>query len=348
MRDQTATGTGTGAGSGFERWSAGRQREVAPGGGAGRRSRRRRGRSPPRPSGGRVAVGVPRRRHGQAAHPRAAGRGARAAPGAGQARGDGEAGGAGRGPARTQGRRGRPDEAWALRAPTRPGSGRRSPLTLVWRGWRVARARAAAPPAAAGGAGGAAPGKRGPRPPGRDAALVERSRGALAPTPCPGEGERPGWARPRSGEEPVVVGQQRVPRRPRRPQLLAPTRPGHPHGPRAPAGPSVTAAPNVRWGTDGARCSTAPAGWCRLFTAVDHHPAASGGHYVTKRGDRFAALEPVRPGGRTCRGAGAADRARGLALRHAHGPRAAGRGAGLPRRADLPGHHPRARARLRR
>ena len=47
--------------------------------------------------------------------------------------------------------------------------------------------------------------------------------------------------------------------------------------------------------------------------------------YVTKRGDRFAALEPVTQGVRSCFGAVAADMARGLAVRHDHGPQYAAR-----------------------
>jgi len=52
---------------------------------------------------------------------------------------------------------------------------------------------------------------------------------------------------------------------------------------------------------------------------VDHHTSAIVGHYVTKRGDRFAALEAVNRGVRRIFGAVAKDAAHGLVLRHDHG-----------------------------
>ena len=206
-----------------------------------------------------------------------------------------------------------------------PGTGRRYPLTLVCQVWRVARSSAYATPASAGGAAATTPGKRGPHTPVSDAELVERIRGVLAALPFHGEGYRKVWARLRFGEDPVVVGKQRVLRLMRRHQLLAPTRGGPPHGPKAHDGCIVTEAPNVMWGTDGTRFVTEQDGWCWLFTAVDHHTSEIVGHYVTKGGDRFAALEPVTQGVRSCFGAVAADVARGLAVRHDHGPQYAAR-----------------------
>jgi len=208
---------------------------------------------------------------------------------------------------------------------TSPGTGRRYPLTLVCQVWRVPRSSAYATPALAGGAADAVPGKRGPRTALSDAEVLDRIRQVLAEAPFHGEGYRKVWARLRFGAEPVVVGKQRVLRLMRRHQLLAPTRTGHPHGPQAHDGHIVTEAPNVMWGTDGTRFFTEQDGWCWLFTAVDHHTSEIVGHYVTKRGDRFAALEPVTQGVRTCFGAVGADVARGLAVRHDHGPQYAAR-----------------------
>ena len=81
-----------------------------------------------------------------------------------------------------------------------PGTGRRYPLTLVCRVWRVARSSAYAAPAAAGGAAIPAPGKRGPHTLVSDADLVERIRHVLAEAPFHGEGYRKVWARLRHGE----------------------------------------------------------------------------------------------------------------------------------------------------
>jgi putative transposase len=206
---------------------------------------------------------------------------------------------------------------------TSPSTGRRYPLTLVCQVWRVARssvyaaAPVGAPPAPAG--------KRGPRTTISDIELVERIRGVLAQAPFHGEGYRKVWARLRYGDDAVIVGKQRVLRLMRRHQLLAPTHTGHPHGPRAHDGRIITDAPNVMWGADGTRFFTEQEGWCWLFTAVDHHTSEVVGHYVTKRGDRFAALEPITRGVRECFGAVAANVARGLAVRHDHGPQYAAR-----------------------
>lgn len=202
-----------------------------------------------------------------------------------------------------------------------PGTGRRYPLTLVCQVWRVARSSAYAAPALAGGAAAKAlPCKRGPRTAISDTELVERIRRVLAATPFHGEGYRKVWARLRYGADAIVVGRQRVLRLMRRHHLLAPSRSGPPHGPKAHDGRISTDAPNVMWGTDGTRFSTEQDGWCWLFTAVDHHTSEIVGHYVTKRGDRYAALEPVTQGVRQCFGAVSADIARGLAVRHDHGP----------------------------
>jgi transposase InsO family protein len=205
-----------------------------------------------------------------------------------------------------------------MSAQVRAGTGKRYPLALVCRVWGVARSSvyAAAP---AGDAAAPAPGKRGPHTPLSDADLAECIRGVLAASPFHGEGYRKVWARLRHGDEPIRVGKQRVLRLMRQHQLLAPVRSSHPHGPKAHDGRSTTDAPNVMWGTDGTRFFTEADGWCWLVTAVDHHTSEIVGRHVAKRGDRFAALEPVQRGVRRCFGAVGKDGARGLAVRHDHG-----------------------------
>lgn len=201
-----------------------------------------------------------------------------------------------------------------------PGTGKRYPLTLVCAVFRVARSSVYAHVAAApreDSARGAGP--RGPRPAVADEELLVRIRAVLAASPFHGEGYRKVWARLRHGDHPLVVSKHRVLRLLREHQLLAPTRDGNPHGPKAHDGTITTAAPNVMWGADGTRFFTARDGWCWLFTAVDHHTSEIVGHYVTKRGDRFAALEAVNRGVRRIFGAVAKDAAHGLVLRHDHG-----------------------------
>ncbi len=53
------------------------------------------------------------------------------------------------------------------------------------------------------------------------------------------------------------------------------------------------------WGTDATRFYTKADGWCWFFMAVDHCVSDVVGWHVAKKGDRWAALEPVRQGVRT-------------------------------------------------
>ena len=60
-------------------------------------------------------------------------------------------------------------------------------------------------------------------------------------------------------------------------------------------------------------------GWGWIFTAVEHWNAECVGWHVCKRGDRFAALQPISMGLAGLYGSTAAGAARGLALRMDHG-----------------------------
>jgi hypothetical protein len=50
------------------------------------------------------------------------------------------------------------------------------------------------------------------------------------------------------------------------------------------------------WGTDATRFYTEREGWCWFFGAIDHHLDEVVGWHTAKRGDRWAALEPIRCG----------------------------------------------------
>ena len=50
------------------------------------------------------------------------------------------------------------------------------------------------------------------------------------------------------------------------------------------------------WGTDGVRVFTVDDGWGWIFTAIEHWNAECVGWHVCKRGDRFAALQPISMG----------------------------------------------------
>ena len=73
------------------------------------------------------------------------------------------------------------------------------------------------------------------------------------------------------------------------------------------------------WGTDGVRVFTVDDGWGWIFTAVEHWNAECVGWHVCKRGDRFAALQPISMGLARLYGSTSAGAARGLALRMDHG-----------------------------
>jgi transposase InsO family protein len=161
------------------------------------------------------------------------------------------------------------------------------------------------------------PGKRGPKTVLSDAQVLELIRRDLNTSPFQGEGHRKVWARLRVRDG-VKIGRRRVLRLMRESNLLSPyrRRPGHPH---LHQGEIITPAPNVMWGTDGARIFTAEEGWGWLFVAVEHWNAECMGWHVCKQGTRFAALEPVSQGLMATVGAVNADAGRGLALRMDHG-----------------------------
>jgi putative transposase len=159
--------------------------------------------------------------------------------------------------------------------------------------------------------------RRGPRPVVSDERLLEYIRADLKRTPFLGEGYRKVWARLRVLDS-VRVGRKRVLRLMREHQLLSPhRRPSN--EPRPHDGTITTEAPNVLWGTDGARVFTVEDGWGWVFVAVEHFNAECVGYHVCKQGDRFAALEPLAMGLVEHYGSVAAGVARGLAVRMDHG-----------------------------
>ena len=133
-----------------------------------------------------------------------------------------------------------------------------------------------------------AAGKRGPKAPLEDTALLTLIREDLAATPFKGEGHRKVFGRLRyvAGHK---VGRNRILRLMRKHQMLSPHR-SRPAPAKAHDGRIVTDAPNVRWATDGAKIWTSEEGWLWMFTTVEHWNGELLGHHVCKRGDRFAAL----------------------------------------------------------
>jgi putative transposase len=161
------------------------------------------------------------------------------------------------------------------------------------------------------------PKKRGPKPTVSDEALLKLIETDLATSRFHGEGHRPVYHRLRYRQG-IRVGRMRVLRVMRENNLLSPYR-GRPKKPRAHDGTIITDAPNLMWGTDGAKIYTLDDGWVWAFIAVEHWNAECVGWHVTKTGDRFAALEPISHGLTNVYGSVVKDVARGLELRMDHG-----------------------------
>ena len=160
--------------------------------------------------------------------------------------------------------------------------------------------------------------KRGPKTAWSDADVVAAIREVLKESSFLGEGHRKVTARLR--QRGMRVGKNRVLRLMRRERLLAPVRQGRPHGDRSHSGTIITERPNELWGTDATRFYTRRNGWCWFFGAIDHCVGDVVGWHVAKKGDRWAALEPIRQGVREQSLSYAPKIALGLGLRHDWGP----------------------------
>jgi transposase InsO family protein len=159
--------------------------------------------------------------------------------------------------------------------------------------------------------------RRGPVPAVSDEELLALIKEDLAASPFVGEGHRKVWARLKFGKG-IRVSRKRVLRLMRENNLLSPYRrpqmPGNEHD-----GQIVTSEPNVMWGTDGAKVFTRCEGWGWIFVNVEHWNAEVMGWHVCKKGDRFAACEPVAMGVLAEYGSVERGAARGLSLRMDHG-----------------------------
>jgi len=159
--------------------------------------------------------------------------------------------------------------------------------------------------------------KRGPKPALSDAELPALVRADLEASPFSGEGHRKVWARLKYGKG-IAVSRKRILRIMREHHLLSPHRQPHAQT-NEHKGTIMTQGPNEMWGVDGSRVFTADDGYVWIFTAMEHWNAECMGFHVTKKGDRFAALEPVAQGVLAQFGEVGKDAARGLALRMDHG-----------------------------
>ena len=198
-----------------------------------------------------------------------------------------------------------------------PGTQHRYPLAMICSIWQVPRStvyahrhRLAGPSPVLK--------KRGPKTPISDTEVLTGIRQVLADSPFHTEGHKKVKARLKA--KGIGVGRGRVLRLMRENQLLAPHRRRHTHGDHAHAGTITTDRPNELWGTDATKFYTRQEGWCWFFGAIDHCTDEIVGWHVAKRGDRWAALEPIRQGVQLAHGDYAPQIAVGLGLRMDWGP----------------------------
>lgn len=202
-----------------------------------------------------------------------------------------------------------------MSAATSASTGRSYGVERVCRAWEVPRSsfyaqRAEFKPATRAG-------KRGPKPKVSDPELLKLIRADLAASPFQGEGHRKVWARLKLVAG-IRVSRKRVLRIMREHALLSPHRVRRGQD-LLHEGTITTDAPNLMWGTDGARVQTVEDGWGWIFTAVEHWSAECVGFHVCKEGTRYAALEPIAMGLTRIYGSVEPDVARGLALRMDNG-----------------------------
>jgi transposase InsO family protein len=164
------------------------------------------------------------------------------------------------------------------------------------------------------------PRKTGPRTPLTDEVLLAAIRKVIESSPFSAEGHRKVWARLRTLPEPIRVGRKRVLRLMRLHGLLSPMRFRNAHGDPAHDGTIKTDRPDDMWGTDATTFETVEDGWCWFFGTIDHCVEDIVGWSVVKTGDRFAALDAIRPGEKAHFGPLGKDVARGLTIRCDHGP----------------------------
>lgn len=161
------------------------------------------------------------------------------------------------------------------------------------------------------------PQRRGPRPALREAEILALVREYLATTPWTGEGHRKvyAWIRYVKG---LKIAKDRVWRIMRDNRLLSPRRQSQGEV-NLHDGKITTVKPDLIWGTDGFKVRTLKDGWVWGFLAVDHCHGEIMGLYAAKRGDAFAALQPIAMGLSRVRGGVAHGVGNGIAVREDHG-----------------------------
>lgn len=134
---------------------------------------------------------------------------------------------------------------------------------------------------------------RGPSPKYSDAQVLQEIRVILAESPFYGEGYKK--ITQRLHNRGIVVGKERVLRILRENQLLSPYRAKTNKGTKYVHDKViVTKKLNEMWASDGKEIKTRKNGKCWLFSTIDHCNDEILGYHIVKKGDRYAAMEPIR------------------------------------------------------
>lgn len=159
--------------------------------------------------------------------------------------------------------------------------------------------------------------KPGPIPWMNDEDLMEWIRCIIENSKFTGEGHRKIWARLRR-DHGISIGRNRILRLMREGKILSPHR-SFQGKTKTHDGRIVTDVPNEMWATDAVKLWTEDDGWIWYFGVTDHWNSECLGWHVTKRGDRYAAIEALRNAVRSGCNELTQDIARGIKLRPDHG-----------------------------
>lgn len=136
-------------------------------------------------------------------------------------------------------------------------------------------------------------------------------------SPFQGEGHRKVHARLKRTKK-FDVSRNRVLRLMKRHNLLSPHR-SEQGKKRLHEGRITTNAPNIMWGTDAAKIYTLEDGWVWFFGVIEHWNSECLGWHITKKGNRFAAIEAMTQAVENVFEKADQGKARGLKLRVDHG-----------------------------
>ena len=161
------------------------------------------------------------------------------------------------------------------------------------------------------------PMKRGPKPKIPDDVILMNIRRDIHDSPFTGEGHKKIHARLR-GRKAVIVGRERVLKLMRDNNLLSPYRTLK-GGKKLHDGRITTDAPNDMWATDATKINTVQDGVVWFFGIIEHWNAECLGWRISKRGDRFIALDALSMAVKYQFGSLDQECAKGLSLRPDHG-----------------------------